>query len=118
MTNRMKRIPISAGKLVANEYGYDQVVIMARKVGEDGGEHVTTYGVTRVHCDVAARIGNWLKYSVMKWPSKKAITLVDEAWQNLLDKDDRTSPLDYPDMCMITKKELADAMKSMLGVTV
>lgn len=60
----MKRIPISAAKHIAKEYGYDQVVIYARKVGEDPdphGEHMTTYGVTKVHCSVAAQIGNTLK---------------------------------------------------------
>lgn len=36
--------------------------------------------------------------------------LVDEEWQRLLDKDDRTSPEEYPDMCLITKLELSWAM--------
>lgn len=65
----MKRIPISAAKRIAQDYGYDQVVIYARKVGEDPnphGEHMTTYGINRVHCDVAARIGNSLK-KFMRW---------------------------------------------------
>ena len=31
-------IPISAGKLIADTYGYDQVVIVARKVGVNGRE--------------------------------------------------------------------------------
>jgi hypothetical protein len=29
-----------------------------------------------------------------------------EAWQDLLEKDDRTSPEDYPDMVLITFEEL------------
>lgn len=29
-----------------------------------------------------------------------------EAWQDLLDKDDRTSPEAYPEMCLITRDEL------------
>lgn len=68
----MKRIPISAAKLVAEQYGYDQVVIYARKVGESpdpNGEHMTTYGVTKVHCDVAARIGKSLQ-KFMGWDVK------------------------------------------------
>lgn len=36
--------------------------------------------------------------------------LVERAWQDLLDKDDRTSPEDYPEMCLITKDELADIL--------
>lgn len=60
----MKRIPISAAKRIADEYGYDQVVIYARKVGEEPephGEHMTTYGVSKIHCAVAAKIGDVLK---------------------------------------------------------
>jgi hypothetical protein len=60
----LKRIPIKAAKLIADEYGYDQVIIYARKVGADPdphGEHLTTYGVTKVHCQVAAEIGSRLK---------------------------------------------------------
>lgn len=64
---KAKRIPISAGEQIAKDYGYDQVIIIARKVGDDGCEHVTTYGRDIVHCDVAARIGNFLKYKVMNW---------------------------------------------------
>lgn len=66
----MKPIPIAAAERIAKEYGYDQVVIIARKVGDDPdphGEHVTTYGVTKAHCDIAARIGDFLKYKVMGW---------------------------------------------------
>lgn len=65
----MKRIPISAAKAVAEEYGYDQIVIYARKIGEDPephGEHMTTYGVDTKHCIIAARIGNTLK-KFMGW---------------------------------------------------
>lgn len=34
----------------------------------------------------------------------------DQAWQDLLDKDDRTSPEEYPEMCLITREELAAYM--------
>lgn len=61
----MKPIPISAAQKIAEQYGYSQVVIIARAVGE--GEHCTTYGVDKANCDVAARIGDFLKYKVMNW---------------------------------------------------
>lgn len=67
----MRPIPISAGKRIADEYGYDQVIIIARKVGEapdPHGEHVTTYGVNTVHCAVAAKIGDFFKHKLMGWP--------------------------------------------------
>lgn len=67
----MKPIPITAAKRIAKDYGYDQVVVYARKVGDDPdphGEHVTTYGVSKAHCTVAARMGDHLKYNVFGWP--------------------------------------------------
>ena len=36
--------------------------------------------------------------------------LCDKEWQGLLDKDDRTSPADYPDMVLITRVEFGGAM--------
>lgn len=66
----MKQIPIAAARRIAEAYGYDQVVIVARKIGEDSvphGEHCTTYGVDKANCDVAARIGNFFKFKLMKW---------------------------------------------------
>ena len=61
--NRSKRrIPIIAARRLALEYGFDQVIIIARKVDtprENGGEHVTTYGVDKANCAVAARVGNY-----------------------------------------------------------
>lgn len=73
MTNRndkMKKIPISAAKKIAHDYGYDQVIIFARRVGESPdphGEHLTTYGKDKAHCNVAARIGSYLKREILKW---------------------------------------------------
>lgn len=66
----MKRIPITAAQTIAEKYGYDQVIIYARKVGDapdPHGEHMTTYGVTKSHCRAAAMIGDFLKYKVMGW---------------------------------------------------
>ena len=65
----MKPIPISAAKKIAEAYGYDQIIIVGRKVGEGegSGEHCTTYGVNKEHCNAAAQCGNFLKYKVMGW---------------------------------------------------
>ena len=65
----LKPIPIEAAKRIAKEYGYDQVLIYARRchdTPEPHGEHMTTYGRNREHCDVAARIGDTLK-KFMGW---------------------------------------------------
>lgn len=63
----MQAIPIHAAKTIAEDYGYDQVIIIARKVGEGGGEHCTTYGIDKTNCEVAANAGDFLKYKVMQW---------------------------------------------------
>jgi hypothetical protein len=63
----MKPIPISAARTVAEKYGYDQIVIVGRKAGQDGGEHCTTYGVSLRHCEVAATIGEFFKHQLMLW---------------------------------------------------
>jgi len=68
-------IPISAAKKIAKDFDYDQVIIIARKVGVDGNEHVTTYGVDKANCKVAAHCGDFIKYEIMKW-QKSHITEV------------------------------------------
>lgn len=62
----MNGIPISAAQNVAKKYGFDQIIIIGRKVGSH--EHVTTYGVDKENCDAAALAGDHLKYNVMGWP--------------------------------------------------
>jgi hypothetical protein len=62
-----KPIPISAAERIAKEFGYHQVVIIARSVGAGGFEHVTTYGIDKANCQVAAQIGDFLKFKVMGW---------------------------------------------------
>jgi hypothetical protein len=66
-------IPIGAAKYIAETYGYDQVIIVARKVGDTGGEHCTTYGADKANCDVAASIGEFLKFKVMGWAQENTV---------------------------------------------
>jgi len=63
----LKSIPVKRAKELAQIYDYDQVMIIARKTGKAGGEHVTTYGVNKAHCNIAAKCGDFLKYKVMGW---------------------------------------------------
>ena len=65
----MKPIPISTAEQIAKSFGYDQVIIVARKVGDPRcSEAVTTYGINKMHCKVAAKIGEYLKHKIMRWP--------------------------------------------------
>lgn len=68
----MRPIPINAAKQIANQYDYDQVIIVARKVGDDGGEHVTTFGRNKQHCSIAAKCGDFLKAKVMGWHANQS----------------------------------------------
>ncbi len=40
----------------------------------------------------------------------KLVPVVDDAWRELCERDDCTSPAEYPDMCLITHDELAEFM--------
>lgn len=60
------RIPISAAALIGKTHDYDQVIIYARRVGDDGLEWVTTWGKDRTHCAAAARIGDAIGRKVVK----------------------------------------------------
>lgn len=52
-----ERIPIAAAKRIAVDYGYDQVIVLARRTGDKGLSWATTYGVNKDHCDAAGKIG-------------------------------------------------------------
>ena len=67
MTNQCK-LPISEARDIAERHGWDQVVVIARKVGDNGYEHVITYGAGSAHCEAAARAGMAVKHHLMRWP--------------------------------------------------
>lgn len=95
--NPMRPIPISAAERIAKTYGYDQVVIMARRIDNalppldadmavitdrEEGEHITTYGVNKTHCEVAALMGTTLK-RIARWPSERDRVLLDKLYERL-----------------------------------
>jgi len=85
-------IPIKAAEAIAKKYGYDQVVVLARRVGENplpSGEHITTYGIDATHCEVAATMGSTLK-RIAQWPSYQ-----DAADLNALHDDLADGGFDY-----------------------
>jgi len=75
-----EEIPISTAKDISKKYDYDQVIIIARKVGEDGTEHVTTYGKDKENCQVAADVGNFLKYKIMGWKPSPQSKAQEKKW--------------------------------------
>ena len=67
----MNNIPVRVGRQIAEKYQYDQVIIIARKIGH--GEAVITYGVDQCNSGVAAKIGEFLKYKILGWLNEKVI---------------------------------------------
>ena len=66
----MLPIAIDAAQWIAEDFGYDQVVIIGRRVGSEPqpcGEHITTYGIDPTHSHVAAAAGRSLQ-RFMGWP--------------------------------------------------
>jgi hypothetical protein len=65
----VRAIPIRAAQAIAEQFGYSQVIVVARAVGRNGGEHVTTYGIDKANCGIAATIGRFFKHKLMGWPT-------------------------------------------------
>lgn len=61
-----KRIPISAAKSVANDFGYTQVIITAFDK-TTSTTSVCTYGKSQEDCQQAAQGGNFVK-KALGWP--------------------------------------------------
>lgn len=64
MDTKGKKIPVSALKKFADEYGYDHLIMFctAEKM-----QYIATYGKTIEQCDQAAQFGDKLK-DAMGWP--------------------------------------------------
>lgn len=74
MADLLKRamlpIPVETARSIATDYGYDQVIVIGRRVGEDPdphGEHIATAGVGAAHAAIAADAGRALQ-RFMGWP--------------------------------------------------
>lgn len=68
MSKTGKRIPISAAKAIASDFGYSQVIIHAYD-GNTHIQHVTTFGKSDTDCENAAAGGNAIK-KLLKWDEK------------------------------------------------
>ena len=77
-------IPIEAGERLCLDYGYDQVVIIARAVAKDT-ESVTTFGLGDDNSRAAMLMGNHLETEVMGWPPESTnITTTQWALRKVL----------------------------------
>lgn len=46
---------------------------------------------------------------------QKAAPIIRDLWQDLMEKDDRNSPAEYPEMCLITFEEFARYMEAAIA---
>ena len=58
----MTGLALNTARDIAEAYGYDQVIIIARKAGEDGGQHINTFGSVKSRHMVMAMTGEFAKF--------------------------------------------------------
>jgi hypothetical protein len=61
------QIPVDELEALAKKYNLDQLILVGRKIGENGRECCTAYGANAEHTAVANDIASFLKYKVMGW---------------------------------------------------
>ena len=54
---RGDKIPVAVSKRIAQEWGYDQVIVLGINPGQTYESSVSTYGVTKHDCEVAGKMG-------------------------------------------------------------
>lgn len=83
------------GKVMAS-HGYDMMLVIAIKAGEDGGTTLVNVGIDGRFAQIAAAIGEALKESVLEWgKSEEAIALDKEVAE--VRKEMATGPEHDPD---------------------
>lgn len=76
----IRAVPIEAAARIGKDYGYDNVVIFARRADPPGsGEHVTTWGRDKAHCAVAALVGDHLKRAA-RWTERDPVAVGREIY--------------------------------------
>ena len=103
-------IPIKAAEAIAKKYGYDQVVVYARRTGEypdPSGEHMTTYGIDKTHCEVASLMGTTLK-RIARWPTPQDVNDLNALYDDLAD-----GCFDYSDHDQTLQR--IEALRRLLG---
>lgn len=65
---RVKAIPPAAARRIARAYGYDQVIVLGRRLDEPGeaGEHVTAWGPDEAATRDAARLGELARRTILR----------------------------------------------------
>jgi hypothetical protein len=70
-----REIPYDKLARLMVEHGWDQAVVYYRREGHDGGEGVTTAGLTYRDAEIAREMGDFLKSKVFGWKSEESAEL-------------------------------------------
>lgn len=76
-----------AGK-IADHFGYDQCIIIARKTGDDGGVCVTSAGLTVKSAMEAMEAAKWITGNLSHWMPEEALDIDRMAREELRKQDD------------------------------
>lgn len=65
---RVKAIPPAAARRIAQAYGYDQVIMLGRRLDASGeeGEHVTAWGSNEAATRDARRLGELARRTILR----------------------------------------------------
>ncbi|WP_409788149.1 Lar family restriction alleviation protein [Sphingomonas pseudosanguinis] len=99
---------LSAARAAPPAIDREAVQLDWRLVAKLAGEHGVRYRTNRAFEQFVTAILSTLSADAIRG-GVEIFTGV-EAWDELVNVDDRTSPEDYPDMCLITRDELIDFM--------
>ncbi len=104
MTDKLVQIIGHLGAALMQESSSDDKIIM---------------GHVRDACQLATNLRAELGdvFAQQTAGSGGAALRAEEAWSDLVEKDDRTSPEEYPEMCLITFDELRDYMRRATPIT-
>lgn len=80
-----KPIPITAGRWIADQYGYEMVVIFACSIKESW---VTTYGTNPIFCTEAAQMGSFVGRIFGGQSLKELKELRDRLDKHIAERDD------------------------------
>lgn len=61
------KIQVMEAQRLAELFGYDQIIIIGRRISGQGSEEVVHYGVDTDNDNAARLIADFLKYKVMRW---------------------------------------------------
>ena len=67
MPDPLPIIALAEMEALCTKYGFNQVIVLARKVGEHGYENLGTHGTDMEHSNAAAAIGEHLRKDVLGW---------------------------------------------------